>query len=131
MTARGRTIYCALLLTSLAAIQLGAQIVQFRRGFRPALRPPTRVAFSWDMFAVAIDRCSIGWDPPLFVEGKSISSWRDRTYPIEFDCVYDQVSGYEAAATQGCAFRGSAATVARLMCPRRDGTFDERTIHCP
>ena len=124
-------IYCALLLTSLVVLQLGAQVVQFRRGFRPALRSPTRVAYSWDMFAVAIDRCSVDWDPPLAIEGQSISSWQARTYPIEFDCVYDEVSSYEAAAGVGCAFRRTTATVARLVCPRRDGTIDERTIDCP
>jgi hypothetical protein len=131
MRIQGRSLYCSLLLTSLVGIQLGAQIAQLRGGFRPFAHAPARVLFSWDMFAIAIDRCAVRWEPPISIEGKPVSAWRSRTARFEFDTVYNSVADYETAARAACAFKTSARTVARLVCLTRDGGIGEEDLDCP
>jgi hypothetical protein len=124
-------VYCASLCAALAAGQLWAEYGQLRDGFRPFSRAPVRVAYSWDMFSIRIDRCAISWDPPLLVDGRLVSRWTDRTWPLEFDTVYNRAATYVGAASRGCRYRGSPETVARLVCVTSDGTVHERTFQCP
>ena len=83
------------------------------------------------MFAIQIDRCAVGWSPPILVEGQNVSRWRDRTYSIEFDTVYNDARYYENAGRQGCTFRQAKPTVARVSCWTHDGRIDDRTFDCP
>jgi hypothetical protein len=131
MKARARVLYFSGLLGLLVIVQLGALVEQFRSGFRPFAHPPGRVPYSWDMFAIRLDRCIVGWDPPLEVEGQRVARWHDRIPALEFDTVFNDSDWYEAAAGRGCQYRTRAATTTYLRCFRSDGTTDERSYACP
>ncbi len=131
MSERPRHLYFALLLAALAVVQVRAEILQVCAGFRPFLHAPTRVPYSWDMFAIRIDRCVVTWDPPLLIEGARVSRWRDRASSIEFDTVYNGSGAYMAAAWHGCAFRTAPKTAAHLVCLTGDGEIHESTFSCP
>jgi hypothetical protein len=128
---RGRYLYCAVLLGGLFALQVFAQGLQLRSGFRPFLHAPTRVPYSWDMFAIHIDRCVVGWDPPLYIDGEQVSRWHDRLPSLEFDTVFNDVDWYEAAAARGCEYKTAARTVTRLTCFSGDGGVHEFGYYCP
>jgi hypothetical protein len=131
MKARARVLYFAGLFGLLVAVQVRAQAQQLQSGFRPFSHPPVRVPYSWDMFAIRLDRCIVGWDPPLEVEGRRVARWHDRIPALEFDTVFNDVDWYRAAAARGCEYRTQAATIAYLRCFRSDGTADERAYDCP
>jgi len=131
MKSRARAVYFALLLGTLAAVQLRAQVVQVQSGFRPLSHPPVRVAYSWDMFAIRLDRCVVGWDPPLAIDGERVARWHDRLPALEFDAVFNDANWYIAAAERGCIYRTQAATVAYLTCFSSSGKADERSYDCP
>jgi hypothetical protein len=131
MTSRGRVLYFGLLLSVLVALQLRAQVVQLQSGYWPLRHPPVRVPYSWDMFAIRLDRCVVGWDPPLEVDGQRVARWHDRVPALEFDAVFNDVNWYEAAAARGCAYRTQAATIAYLRCFSSDGRANERSFDCP
>ncbi len=131
MKGRARVLYFSGLLAALAAVQLGAQVEQLRAGFRPFSHPPVRVPYSWDMFAIRLDRCIVGWDPPLEIEGQRVARWHDRIPAVEFDTVFNDADWYGAAAARGCQYRTQAATRTYLRCFRSDGTADERVYDCP
>ena len=128
---RAPYLYCALLCGALAATQVAAEYEQLRGGFRPFSRAPTRVPYSWDMFSIRIDRCAVAWDPPLRMDGESVSRWTDRTWPLEFDTVYNRAETYLGAAARGCLYRVSPKTVARLVCVTSDGAVREPRLACP
>jgi hypothetical protein len=130
MKSRARVLYFALFLSLLVAVQLRAQVVQLEAGYRPLSHAPGRVPFSWDMFAIRLDRCVVGWDPPLEVDGQRVARWHDRLPAIEFDAVFNDVAWYEVAAQRGCAYRTQPATVAYLKCFSSDGRADERSFDC-
>ena len=73
------------------ALAFASQVVV--HGYRPLGPPPVRVPLSWDMFAVAIDRCVVELDPP----GAS-----RRGPGIEWHLVRDDVRGYRALIAQRC-----------------------------
>jgi hypothetical protein len=83
------------------------------------------------MFAIRLERCAIRWDPPLAIEGKRVSTWHDRSFPIEFDTVYDRARAYYGAARTGCLFRSQTKTVTTVVCVHGDGTIDEGSAECP
>jgi len=126
-----RILYCAALLAGLVLVQARAELTQVERGYRPFLHAPSRVPYSWDMFAIRLDRCVLTWDPPLSVEGQRVGAWRDRTYPIEFDTVYNRVRDYGAAAVAACGFRTAARTRTSLTCATADGRIDRHAFDCP
>ncbi|MCL2450695.1 MAG: hypothetical protein FWD17_17245 [Polyangiaceae bacterium] len=128
---RLRLAYVAGLLALLAFVQIRAQVGQFAAGFRPFARAPARVAYSWDMFAIHMSRCAVSWDPPLAIDGRSVATWRDRLWPIEFDSVYDDVGAYDNAARAACAYRSSPSTEAKLECYLANGGVDEHSFACP
>src|SRR5262249_39155039 len=66
------------------ALAFGAQI---KAGFRPFGAPPRRVPFSWDMFAVRIERCDLRWDPPLPL-GDGVTHLHDMAPAVEWDPVF-------------------------------------------
>jgi hypothetical protein len=131
MTSRARALYVAVLLGLLVAVQLRAQVVQFMSGYRPLSHPPIRVPYSWDMFAIRLDRCVVGWDPPLDVDGQRVARWHDRLPDLEFDTVFNDADWYASAAARGCAYRTRPATTAYLKCFSSDGRTDERSFDCP
>jgi hypothetical protein len=126
----GPYLYCAALCCALTAGQVAAQLGQLQSGFRPFWRAPGRVPYSWDMFSIQIDRCAISWDPPLLVDGKKVSRWADRAWPLEFDTVYNHASTYLGAAARGCQYRDSPKTRARLVCVTADGAIHEPAFTC-
>jgi hypothetical protein len=123
--------YVVALLAFLAGLQLRAEAGQIAAGFRPFAHPPARVAYSWDMFAIRLDRCAVQWEPPLAIDGRLVSTWRDRVWPIEFDSVYNDVHSYDSVARAACAYRTAPATEARLQCFLADGGVDEHSFECP
>jgi hypothetical protein len=127
---RARYRYCAFVLGALAMLQIAAFSLQFRSGFRPLSHPPTRVPYSWDMFAIRIERCILTWDPPLQINGQKVARWHDRMPPLEFDHVYDDDRSYADAAQVACMFRTHPNTVTSLTCFTADGKVDERRIPC-
>jgi hypothetical protein len=112
-------------------MQVSAQIVQFASGFRPFSHAPTRVPYSWDMFAIRMERCVVTWDPPLDVDGERVSRWHDRLPGLEFDSVFNESDSYQAAAERGCSYRTGRPTVADLLCFGSDGGVHETSFHCP
>jgi hypothetical protein len=128
---RGQSLYVALLLGLLAAVQLRALAMQFVQGFRPLSHAPTRVAYSWDMFAIRLDRCSMGWDPPLAIEGQRVARWHDRLPAVEFDTVFNAIDSYGAAAMHACQYESAPATHATMKCFSSGGEVREFGIDCP
>jgi hypothetical protein len=129
--ANAKAVYVAVLLAVLAGVQVRAQVAQWAGGYRPFAQAPSRVAYSWDMFAIRMDRCAVRWSPPLSIGGASVARWSDREPPVEFDTVYNDVRSYEAVATAACAYRTARDTVTTLECFLGDGGTDERSIDCP
>jgi hypothetical protein len=104
--------------------------MQLRSGYRPLTHPPARVPYSWDMFAIRIERCVVSWYPPLQIDGRPVARWHDRMPPIEFDHVFNEALTYEVASQAACKYRTDASTVAAITCFRGDGGIDERRIPC-
>ena len=75
------------------------------------------------MFAIRLDRCIVGWDPPLEVEGQRVARWHDRIPAIEFDTVFNDSDWYVAAAARGCAVphAGRDHRVPQVLSQRRHG----------
>jgi hypothetical protein len=131
MKSRARALYFAIILSLLAMVQVRAQVEQLLSGYRPLSHPPGRVPYSWDMFAIRLDRCVVGWDPPLEVDGERVARWHDRLPALEFDTVFNDADWYVEAATRGCEYRTHVATIAYLTCFSSDGRADERSFDCP
>jgi len=129
--ASGRAIYGLALLVAIAAVQVRAEFLQWWGGYRPFSHAPARAPYSWDMFAIRLERCAIRWDPPLEIEGRRVSTWHDRSFPIEFDTVYNRARDYYGAARTGCAFRSEPKTVTTVVCVHGDGHIDEGSAECP
>jgi hypothetical protein len=125
---RARAAYVVGLCTLLAAVQLRAEVVQVARGYRPFHHAPQRVPFSWDMFAVKIERCAVVWSPPLSIDGHAVATWRDRGVPVEWDSVTD-IAGYEQTARAACAYK-TAPTTVTMTCAEVDGQVREHTFPC-
>ena len=126
-----KLVYIISLCTVLAGVQGTALRMQFHLGFRPVHHSPQRVAFSWDMFAIAIERCTVDWTPPLSIDGKSVARWQDRNLPLEFDSVFNRAADYEVAAKRACVYKTNAMTTALITCAGSDGQVHERTLRCP
>jgi hypothetical protein len=126
----GPYLYCAALCLALTVAQVAAQFGQLQAGFRPFSHAPGRVPYSWDMFAIQIDRCTMSWDPPIVVDGKKVSRWTDRTWLLEFDTVYNRAGTYLGVASRGCQYRDSPKTFARLVCVTADGAIHDPSFAC-
>ncbi len=123
--------YVACLLIALAGLQVRAEMGQIDAGFRPFAHAPSRVPYSWDMFAIRMNRCAVRWDPPLSIEGRPVATWRDRVWPIEFDSVYNEVQSYETVSRAACAYRSAPETDVTLNCFLADGGVNEYSFACP
>jgi hypothetical protein len=128
---RVRLLYVTLLLGALVALQARALVAQFDAGFVPFAHPPIRVAYSWDMFAIRMDRCSIGWNPPLDVDGQRVARWHDRLPALEFDTVFNESASYGAAAIRACQYKTARATHVTMTCFASDGSSHEYGFDCP
>jgi hypothetical protein len=123
---RGILIFIVLL----TLVQLTAIGLQFARGFRPFRRPPSRVPFSWDMFANPLERCQLIWTPPLHTPGVPLASLRQAGLRWEWDIIFDRVSAYEFFARAVCRQWGDRSAVAELNCFLPDGTEEYRAFPC-
>jgi hypothetical protein len=117
-------LYVAGFVLVLALAQGRALLQQYVSGYRPFGHAPSRVAFSWDMFATAITRCDVQWSPPLHIGDRTVARLRDAGRTLEWDPVYDSVDGYMSAAHYGCTF-ADEATTATVRCV----TFEGRTVN--
>jgi hypothetical protein len=117
----------ATFLAPLVVVQAWGQVEQVREGFRPFGAPPHRVAFSWDMFAVKVERCVVSFDPPIDVGGRVVSSYAALRPPVEWDVVWDVADDYEAAARDLACPRGAHAEV---RCFVANGTEVTRRVAC-
>lgn len=131
MQGRLEYMYVALILALLAGVQVWAQVGQVASGYRPLTHAPVRVPFSWDMFAIKIERCAVSWQPPLLIDGKPVAKWRDRSAALEFDTVFDEAFYYDDAARLGCAFRSARVTTLTVACASSDGEVRELRSLCP
>jgi hypothetical protein len=103
----------------LVAVQARALVEQWREGFRPFGAAPHRVALSWDMFAIEIERCGVSWSPPSYWQGRALGELREMGAAIEWDPIYNKRGDYLAAASLACGQRAPGQS--------KDGTFK---IHC-
>lgn len=126
-----RAVYVGVVLGGLALPQLAAQEEQVRRGYRPFVTSPMRVSYSWDMFATPVERCAVTWDPPLQVDGRTVSSMSDRSPPLEFDTVYDDREDYRGFAYDACAHFGRPGTTMTFRCAMPSGVIEETRELCP
>jgi hypothetical protein len=116
----GRRLGVAVLLAGLVTLQALAFGAQIRAGFRPFGGPPGRVPFSWDMFAVRIERCDLRWDPPLPL-GDGVDRLRDVAPALGWDPVFDRCEEYREAGLEGCYFaRGPTRVILRCVTPEGD-----------
>lgn len=100
-----RPILMVAVIGTLVFIQVRAQLKQYESGFRPMKQEPTRVAFSWDMFAIRIERCAITFSPPLRSRDgeRTVRSFSDLSPLIEWNPVYNQTSHYAGFAQRLCS----------------------------
>ena len=127
-------IYVVTLLVFLTAFQLWALVLQFEGGFRPFQHEPTRVPFSWDMFATLTERCLMEWDPPLQMTPIGVlTGLQQLGHWLEWDVIYDSLQGYVEAGQIGCSFEeggGVNKTRVKLRCFRPDGNEIHREFYC-
>jgi hypothetical protein len=121
--------YVAAFLAALALPQAAALVMQIHIGFRPFAHAPVRVPLSWDMFATAISRCDVRWEPPLNIGGHPVGSIHQTGQPLEWDPVYDRVEDYVVAARMGCAY-ATPHTLATLQCFTSDGRTVRDALVC-
>jgi hypothetical protein len=131
VAARRRALYFLGLCLMLVGIQVRAQALQLGAGYRPFGQAAKRVPFSWDMFAVGIERCAVTWDPPLSIEGKSIARWRDRGTYFEWDTAMSNVDGYEQEALDACDYRTATLTKIQVSCINSNGGRSATRFRCP
>jgi hypothetical protein len=117
----------ALYLAPLVVVQAWAQVEQWREGFRPFVAPAKRVAFSWDMFAVRVERCTIKFDPPIAIGDRTLTSYASMRAPLEWDVVWDRVSDYETVARQLACEKNA---VADMTCFTDRGPELHRRVSC-
>ncbi|MGZ3649905.1 MAG: hypothetical protein ACXVB9_08005 [Bdellovibrionota bacterium] len=102
---------------------------QFQRGFRPFRAAPGRVAFSWDMFATRIERCSLTWDNPIFETNGAFFDLRQKSRTIEWQAIADSRGAYRNIAAWVCS-RYHQPFHALLHCYLPDGKEETSAIEC-
>lgn len=120
----------ALFLALLILVQAYALARQFALGFRPFGQAPRRVALSWDMFAVSIERCRLTWTPPIAAPEGRLSSQRDLSPLLEWDVVSDAAAAYQYRGHMGCAYALDRTRV-ETQCFFPDGRQENRAFDCP
>ncbi|CAN5314761.1 hypothetical protein BH09MYX1_BH09MYX1_15540 [soil metagenome] len=127
---KGRIVYVAILLGGLAVTQVWAQVEQVHEGYRPFVTSPTRVSYSWDMFATPVERCAVSWDPPLHVEDRTVRTMSERDAPVEWGTVYDDRAAYREFALDACQTFGAPGATITLRCALPSGTVEETRELC-
>ena len=109
----------------LVFVQGRAVLGQFQRGFRPFGHPPTRVAWSWDMFSIPIERCVMSFDPPVSTPERRLASFRSEVRaPFEWDFADNSVAGYKDFAKVLC--ENKLIKHAQLSCSTPRGPKQDR-----
>ena len=129
---RFRYLYTLLFVVFLVIVQAYALGLQFARGFMLFRNPPTRVAFSWDMFATRVERCDMVWDPPLSTMLGDLGSLKRFGTKLEWDVIYDHASDYRELGRMMCQFdqNRSVPKTIRLNCFLPDGTNPKEEFPC-
>jgi hypothetical protein len=117
----------ALYLAPLVVVQAWALFAQVQAGYRPFGAPPDRVAFSWDMFAVKVERCTVAFDPPLVIGGRAYPSYASMRPPLEWDVVWNETADYEEEAR---ALACNHDVTAELRCFVANGAELRRRVAC-
>jgi hypothetical protein len=125
---RRRRLGVLILSTGLVTVQALAFGAQIWSGFRPFGAPPLRIPFSWDMFAVRIERCDLRWDPPLPI-GNGVARLRDVAPALEWDPVYSRREHYREAGRRACYF-AEVPTRVLLRCFTPEGEVVD-AFDCP
>ena len=115
------------LLLALFGLQAAAMAEQFARGFIPLVTAPQRIAGSWDMFAVRIERCDLRWDLPVLLTGREVTSLQALAAPPEWSIVLDRVADYRTLAQRAA----TAANRAHLHCVLPDGSLLRESFAVP
>jgi hypothetical protein len=123
-----RPLIVALFLCALVGVQLIAMARQFRAGFLPLMAAPTRVPFSWDMFAIPIERCDMRWEPALPI-GVGPTTLRSLAPALEWDPIYNEVADYLRVAHLTCHLHDAPSRVV-LRCVTGRG-FEQHVVDCP
>jgi hypothetical protein len=117
----------ALFLACVIAVQASALATQFADGFLPLRAAPGRVAFSWDMFSIPIQRCGMTWEPKLAI-GPGYETLRSLAPALEWDPVYNSVEDYVSVARLTCQPVFGATRVI-VDCVTARG-FEQHVIDC-
>jgi len=117
------------LLLLLGLGQAAALALQFQEGFRPFQTAPGRVALSWDMFATHIERCSLGWDPPLPAAEGPFFDLRQKSLALEWQAIADSRNGYRNIAAWACSHYHQPFH-ALLHCYLPNGKEETSAIEC-
>ena len=114
---------------ALALSQVSALALQFARGFRPFGSPPSRVLFSWDMFAVPVERCDVRWSKPIRRRGAKLLRYRDLSLPFEWRPMHNSIAHWSAFAQSSCLYSPSGQEV-ELRCFHSDGRTTDHHHRC-
>lgn len=128
-SARRRPAYVLAFLSLLAIPQGYAFVRQFREGFRPLRTAPQRIPFSWDMFAVRIERCDVLWTPPLPLPEGPLYRLHQKSRRLEWDFVLDRAEDYRSLAEWACG-RFRRPFHASLICFTPEGKVVPSALEC-
>ena len=106
-------------LAVLVIVQGWALARQFALGFRPFRHAATRVPFSWDMFAIDIERCDVRWSPSLSPkDGRALRVARisELSPTPEWNPVFETSAQYARFAQAACERFGDYGAHATLTC---------------
>lgn len=120
----------ALFLAVLVSAQVWAFARQVQLGYRPFVRAPQRVPLSWDMFAPALERCSLEWSPALQINGNPVRAMHELGLRMEWDAVLDRAEDYEQMGHWACYEFGAEHTRMTITCFHPQGRTTRRELPC-
>ena len=131
-----RTVGAGLVIAILVSLQALALEHQFEAGFWPFVHAPSRVPFSWDMFAVHVTKCAVSWEPPLSprIGTRPVKSIADISPHLEWNPAFPDVASYRHFASQMCRLARlppRAQETVSLKCLSDDWRQSEQTFECP
>ncbi len=103
---------------------------QFARGFVPFKTVPGRVMFSWDMFAVSLDRCVLSWQPPLKIGPKEVHAFHEMAAMLEWDIAFERAQDYVDEGLKYCDRWGEVGTKAHMQCFHVNGVMSQNEFRC-
>jgi hypothetical protein len=132
---QARPILIAAVIGALVFTQARAHYKQYLGGFRLFQHEPSRVAFSWDMFAVRISRCNVTFDPPLSSEDgkRAVATFADLSPTIEWNPVFNDILHYNNWGRHQCAryARPGERHVMKLVCFDHTSNRSKYEVYCP